>query len=317
MGPQYRPAPGIVRFLAGTPAIIGVDAVQAGAVELAAAGIEPLRAKSIALTELAITLHDERLAPLGFALGTPREPARRGSHVSFRHPDAWRICQALIEHAHVIPDFRGPDVIRLRAAAALHPLRRRLGRGRPAGRAGRAGGAPVLRCPPCPCYLGLGGLGEGGVERPDLGRRHRTAEEEALAERAALLDQPAPLGLASRCPRPAPAGPGRRRAGSWSTPAPRHSVVRQVGDERAVDLERGHGHLVQAAERGVAGAEVVDRQPQAALVQLGDDRLVVRCAPSWPTRSARPSCGRARARTTRSWPAPGASRSAARTPAAG
>ena len=112
MGPQYRPAPGVVRFLAGTPGIIGVDAVQAGAAEVAAAGIEPLRAKSIALTELAITLHDERLAPLGFELGTPREPARRGSHVSFRHPDAWRICQALIEHAHVISDFRPADVIR-------------------------------------------------------------------------------------------------------------------------------------------------------------------------------------------------------------
>jgi len=112
MGPDYEPAPGIVRFLAGTPGIIGVDAVQAGAAEVAAAGIQPLRAKSIALTELAIALHDERLAPLGFQLGTPRDPARRGSHVSFRHPDAWRICQALIEQAHVIPDFRPADVIR-------------------------------------------------------------------------------------------------------------------------------------------------------------------------------------------------------------
>jgi kynureninase len=112
MGPEYAPAPGILRFLAGTPGIIGVEAVRAGAAEVAAAGIEPLRAKSIALTELAIALHDERLAALGFQLGTPREPARRGSHVSFRHPDAWRICQALIEHAHVVPDFRPADVIR-------------------------------------------------------------------------------------------------------------------------------------------------------------------------------------------------------------
>ncbi|HEU0195231.1 MAG TPA: aminotransferase class V-fold PLP-dependent enzyme [Gaiellales bacterium] len=112
MGPQYEPAPGIVRFLAGTPGIIGVDAVRAGAAEVAAAGIGPLRAKSTALTELAIDLHDERLAPLGFQLGTPREAGRRGSHVSFRHADAWRICQALIERARVIPDFRPADVIR-------------------------------------------------------------------------------------------------------------------------------------------------------------------------------------------------------------
>jgi kynureninase len=112
MAADYKPAPGILRFLAGTPVVIGVDAVQAGAAEVAAAGIGPLRAKSIELTELAIGLYDERLAPFGFQLGTPRDPARRGSHVSFRHPDAWRICQALIEHAQVVPDFRPADVIR-------------------------------------------------------------------------------------------------------------------------------------------------------------------------------------------------------------
>ena len=50
-------------------------------------------------------------------------------------------------------------------------------------------------------------------------------------------------------------------------------VVGQVEDERAVDLEGGDRHLMQPAERRVAGAEVVDREPQAALVQLGDDRL--------------------------------------------
>ena len=60
-----------------------------------------------------IALHDEWLAPLGFELGTPRDAGRRGSHVALRHPDAWPICRALIERADVIPDFRGPDTIRL------------------------------------------------------------------------------------------------------------------------------------------------------------------------------------------------------------
>ena len=58
-------------------------------------------------------IHDERLAPLGFRLASPRDPARRGAHVSLAHDEAWPICRALIESAKVIPDFRGPDSIRL------------------------------------------------------------------------------------------------------------------------------------------------------------------------------------------------------------
>ena len=46
-----------------------------------------------------VELFDERLAPLGTELGSPREPERRSSHVSVRHVDGWRICRALIERA--------------------------------------------------------------------------------------------------------------------------------------------------------------------------------------------------------------------------
>jgi kynureninase len=113
MGPRYEPADGIERFLAGTPPVLGLAAVEAGAALVAEAGIERLREKSVALTELVVDLHDAWLAPLGFELGTPRDPGRRGSHVSLRHPDAWRITQALIERARVVPDFRGPDSVRL------------------------------------------------------------------------------------------------------------------------------------------------------------------------------------------------------------
>ena len=113
MGPSYDPVPGIERFLAGTPPILGLVAVEVGAELVAEAGIEALRAKSVALTELVVALHDERLASLGFELGSPRDAARRGSHVSVRHPDGWRICRALIERANVVPDFRSPDSIRL------------------------------------------------------------------------------------------------------------------------------------------------------------------------------------------------------------
>ncbi|MEX0673389.1 MAG: kynureninase [Gaiellaceae bacterium] len=112
MGPEYDPVAGIGRFQAGTPSVLGLAAVEAGARLLAEARIERLREKSVALTSLVVDLHDAWLAPLGFALGTPRRPDQRGAHVSLRHPDGWRICRALIERANVVPDFRGPDSVR-------------------------------------------------------------------------------------------------------------------------------------------------------------------------------------------------------------
>ncbi len=112
MGPSYEPEAGITRFLAGSPPIIGIAAVDAALEVIAEADMTVVREKSQALTRLVVDLHDARLAPLGFELGTPRDPERRGSHVSMRHPDAWQLCRALIERAHVVPDFRGPDSIR-------------------------------------------------------------------------------------------------------------------------------------------------------------------------------------------------------------
>jgi kynureninase len=109
----YDPAPGVAGFLAGTPPILGLIAFEAGIELVAEAGMEALRRKSDALTGLCVALHDAVLQPLGFRLGTPRDPERRGSHVSVCHDDAWPICRALIERAKVVPDFRGPDAIRL------------------------------------------------------------------------------------------------------------------------------------------------------------------------------------------------------------
>jgi kynureninase len=116
MDRDYDPVDGIGRFLAGTPPILALAAVEEGVKLTAEAGLGALRAKSVSLTELIVALHDARLAPLGFELGSPRDAARRGSHVALRHPDAWPICRALIERAAVIPDFRGPDAIRLGVA---------------------------------------------------------------------------------------------------------------------------------------------------------------------------------------------------------
>jgi kynureninase len=82
----------------------------------AEAGVDRLYAKATSQCELIVALHDAWLAPLGFELGSPPDPARRGSHVALRHPEAWPICRALIERANVIPDFREPDTIRLGVA---------------------------------------------------------------------------------------------------------------------------------------------------------------------------------------------------------
>ncbi len=117
MGPRFDRRPGIAGWLVGTPGIIGLAAAAAGIALSAEAGIDWIRAKGVALTEYAIELHDAWLAPLGCAIGSPREAERRGNHVSIRHPDARLLTTALIERG-VIPDFREPDSIRV----GLSPL---------------------------------------------------------------------------------------------------------------------------------------------------------------------------------------------------
>lgn len=112
MGPTYVPAPGIRRFLVGTPPMLGVAAAEEGIRLAAEAGIHRLRAKGMALTSFLVDLADAWLEPLGFSLASPRDPARRGSHVGLRHDDAWRVCRGAIERARVVPDFRTPDVVR-------------------------------------------------------------------------------------------------------------------------------------------------------------------------------------------------------------
>jgi kynureninase len=108
----YEPAPGISAWLSGTPGVLGLAAVEEGARLTAEAGIPEIRRKARAITEYAIALHDERLEPLGFALGSPRDPDRRGSHVSVRRADASELCRSLAD-AGVLTDFRMPDTIRL------------------------------------------------------------------------------------------------------------------------------------------------------------------------------------------------------------
>jgi kynureninase len=112
MGPAYDPVPGIERFAVGTPPVLALAAVEVGARLVAEAGIDRLAAKGRALGELVVALADAWLAPHGVALASPRDPARRGAHVTLASPAAWQLTQALVDRG-VVPDFRTPDRVRL------------------------------------------------------------------------------------------------------------------------------------------------------------------------------------------------------------
>ena len=109
-GDDYAPAPGVARFQCGTPPILGIAALEAGVATFDGVDRAALFAKGQALCDLYIALVEERCE--GFTLASPREAAERGSHVSFAHPEAYAICQALIAR-RVVGDFRAPDVLRM------------------------------------------------------------------------------------------------------------------------------------------------------------------------------------------------------------
>ncbi len=108
----YEAQPDMRAWLSGTPTVLSMAAVEPGVAMIAEAGMSAIREKSCALTALAVDLHDELLAPLGWTLATPRDPARRGSHVTVARADALEVTARLVESG-VIPDFRRPDGIRL------------------------------------------------------------------------------------------------------------------------------------------------------------------------------------------------------------
>lgn len=113
----YVPGDGIAAMLSGTPPVLGLSAASVGIDLVIEAGIAAIRDKSVALTEYAIGLIDEDLAPLGCSVGSPRDTTARGSHIALVHPDARDLSRRLIERG-VVVDFRTPDVIRL----GLSPL---------------------------------------------------------------------------------------------------------------------------------------------------------------------------------------------------
>ncbi|MEV7805228.1 kynureninase [Microbispora sp. NPDC088329] len=110
--PHYRPAAGVRRFATGSPPILSYAALNASLDIWERVDLGEVRAKSVALTSLFIDLLDEIVDPgLGLALATPRDPERRGSQVSYRHPQGYPVVRALADRG-VMGDYREPDFVR-------------------------------------------------------------------------------------------------------------------------------------------------------------------------------------------------------------
>jgi len=105
--PDYEPAAGIGRALVGTPAVMGLAALELGVDLALSADMQAVRTKSLQMTGLFI----EVATAAGFRVVTPLDPVRRGSQVCVAHPQAASIMRGLIARG-VIGDFRPPDVLR-------------------------------------------------------------------------------------------------------------------------------------------------------------------------------------------------------------
>ncbi len=118
MGPTFEPAEGAGGLQVGTPHILSMAPLLGALEVIEEAGIDAIRAKSLALTGFLRTLAEAELGSFGVGFATPVEDARRGGHVALTHPEAARICRALIAEG-IIPDHRPPDIVRL-APVALY-----------------------------------------------------------------------------------------------------------------------------------------------------------------------------------------------------
>ncbi|MEQ8691223.1 MAG: kynureninase [Pseudomonadales bacterium] len=109
---SYRPAPGVQRFASGTPPILSLTALHAAVQVFDGVDMQQLRKKSMALGALCQQLIQARDSLQTLTLASPLEPAARGSQLSYRHPAAYEICQALTGQG-VVADFRTPDILRI------------------------------------------------------------------------------------------------------------------------------------------------------------------------------------------------------------
>ena len=109
--PDFEAADGIRRALCGTPPVLSMAALEVGLDTFDGVDMAQVREKSLALTETFMQLLQQECGDYGIQIVSPGEPARRGSQVAIRHPNAYAAMQALIARG-VIGDFRTPDIMR-------------------------------------------------------------------------------------------------------------------------------------------------------------------------------------------------------------
>ena len=114
---DYRPSEGARKYMTGSPTILSLCPLEPSLDIILEAGMDNIREKSVRLTAFMLELFHDFLEPLGFTLGSPENDEERGSHISIKHEEGYRICKALIDdsrgHYVIIPDFRPPDNIRM------------------------------------------------------------------------------------------------------------------------------------------------------------------------------------------------------------
>jgi kynureninase len=108
---DYRPAPGISRFLTGTANVLSMKSLEAALGVFSNVSVGELRAKSVALTSFFVDLFDQHLASKGFTLASPRAPESRGSHVALGFAGGKALVESMADQG-LIADFRPPDLMR-------------------------------------------------------------------------------------------------------------------------------------------------------------------------------------------------------------
>ena len=113
---NYNPSAGIKKFLSGTPSVLSLVGIDGGVDLILQAGVENIRHKSTQMSTYFIGLVQRELMDVGFQLASPKDEKYRGSHISLKHTEAFRINKALEDSTvagySVVADFRAPDNLR-------------------------------------------------------------------------------------------------------------------------------------------------------------------------------------------------------------
>ncbi|WP_309572695.1 kynureninase, partial [Deinococcus sp.] len=119
MAREYVPAPGARRFVAGTPQVLGLSALDSALDAFADVDMQEVRAKSLSLSSTFMNLMTPLAARHPLELVTPTNQEERGSQVSYRHPHAREVMAGLVARG-IIGDYRTPDILRFGITPLYH-----------------------------------------------------------------------------------------------------------------------------------------------------------------------------------------------------